>query len=89
MSTRLARNITVDYATRELVIDEMVMPFHITPDIEVETDSEFPVARVTVTFLADAAHVNTHLEASLAYVRDLADKHRLELGLPINKGGDK
>lgn len=78
----IAKNITLDHERGDLVIDDLVVPFHVRRDIDIEVDPTGRMNYVTVSFFADAVHVNMSHEASLAYIRDVANQQRAELGLP-------
>lgn len=81
---RFASNVTVDYVTSNIYVDDLRLPFYVGEDIEVETDEA--IGRVTITILTDNAHVLHGLDDDLAWIRTIADRHRIELGLPIIEG---
>lgn len=84
--TYLAHNVTIDHVHHQVIIDGYVIPWFLSPDMEIDSE---PLALTTVRLgvYTEAAHVYRSLEADLRYIRDLADQHRRDLGLEVPSRG--
>lgn len=83
MDYKLASRVTVDFPTGNLWIDDMIFPFHISPDVEIEGNAESDgYCTVWVGILAESARMLSHLIDDQRWLADVASRHRAELGLP-------
>ena len=82
----VAQSILLDKTDGSVWIDGQRLPAAILADYEITSEIPRSIERLTVSMLARSVAVLRSLDDDLQWIRDVADHHRHELGLPTKYG---
>lgn len=81
----VAQSVLLDKSDGSVWIDGQRLPAAILADYEITSEAR-GIDRLTVSMLARSVAVLHTLHDDLQWVQDVADMHRIELGLPAKHG---
>ncbi len=76
-------NITIDHPRGRVIIDDLVLPFNILAEYDIDTILSGLFSTVSITIPTRNARVLRTLDEDLEHMRAVADDARRDLGLPI------